>query len=93
MTGYSGMSETAVCQRRRYVRDGGMSETAACQWWSLEGRGGAAGEAIRPAFSKSPTPAGSGITVHQNWTAVDTLEKLPTVGRIDENLLKGGTRD
>ena len=93
MTGYSGMSETAVCQRRRHVRDCGMSETAARQWWSLEWRVGAAGDVINVAVGAT-FPAKSVRTVVQHRTAGDTLEKLPTAEDIAEEhaLVCGVTR-
>ena len=72
-----------------------MSETAACQWWSLEGRGGAAGVGIKVAGRNRLVPAGSGWTVELHRTAEVTAEELPTVGRIAEERALGGagTRD
>ena len=94
MTGYSGMLETAECQRLRNVRDCGMSGTAARQWWSLEGRGVAAGDAIVVADSEGLVPAGPGPAVHHHCTAVGTPDVPPAVGLIREKIaiLVGGTR-
>ena len=84
MTGYSGMLETPECQRLRNVRDCAMSGTAARHWWSLEGRGGAAGVAIVLAGQNSMIPAGPRTAVVRDYGAVHTAEVPAAVRLIRE---------